>query len=485
MMKKLLLLEINEIPWRIIDKFKSDPKLPNIKRFFENSKNYTTVVDLSNEMSYEAELVKGISKEGRPVVIDSGELSPWVTWPTFHRGITSQEHGIKFLGQDITTFKGKPIWQEFLDFGLNIGICGSLQSWPPLDPSPGGFYIPDTFAHNEKCFPRYIEPFQKFNLSQVQKNGLVIRQKELFTSEVTPLIFSFSRLGVKFNTLLKVVNQLFGELIDKSKLACRPIFQCVLFWDIFKHLYNIKSPPALATFFTNHVASIMHRYWHHIFPDDFGVIYKDLESSHEETMFFALKVVDNILFDAMNFCNKNPEIVLVFATSMGQDAIHYDSYDGYSAELEDVTKLFEIFGIKQNDYTPFLAMVPQVSIEVKDVEIRKRIIDCLSKCFLNSGKLLFSSCEKGNSLSITIHNPSREDVALGTFIYKGDNKQFMNIGWEVSGITIHKLDVATAYHTREGIMAVYGKGIIPNNSRHEILLSKCKSYLMNLAFQDR
>ena len=33
---------------------------------------------------------------------DMGHLSPWVTWPTLHRGISNFDHKISDLGQDLT-----------------------------------------------------------------------------------------------------------------------------------------------------------------------------------------------------------------------------------------------------------------------------------------------------------------------------------------------------------------------------------------------
>ena len=32
---------------------------------------------------------------------DSGELHPWTTWPTIHRGVGRDIHGISFLNQPL------------------------------------------------------------------------------------------------------------------------------------------------------------------------------------------------------------------------------------------------------------------------------------------------------------------------------------------------------------------------------------------------
>lgn len=480
--RKLLLLEVNEIPWRIIDKFTNEPSLKNIRKFFLCAKTYTTKINPKTSFSSEAKLVRGISSKGKSVVIDSGELSPWVTWPTFHRGLESTEHNIKFLGQDITTFKGRPIWQDFIDNGYSVGICGSMQSWPPVNPGIGGFYIPDTFAHDQRCIPEYIEPFQRFNLSQVQKNGLVVRQKGIFGRDLVRFLLSLPRLGITINTLSRILNQLIMESFNKDYLANRPIFQGVILWDIFKSLYDVKSPPALSTFFTNHVASIMHRYWNDIFPEDFKNVCLNKSKSYSNTIFFALKVLDEILSDVIEFCEINPEITIVFVTSMGQDAINYNLYEGYSAELEDVSKLLTFFGINQNDFIPLLAMVPQVTVQIKNPDVRKLLDKKIACCYTSSGKNLFSFEEAGNTVSITINNPTKDDALHGGFVFSNGKNGKLNVSWDKAGIIIHDLEVATAYHISEGVMAIYSKNIKPDDSREEISLSKCKSLLMDLAF---
>ena len=132
-MTEILLLEINEIPWKVINKYRKNKNYKYIKSFFDKSSNYTTYC-----------------------VDKVGMLDPWVIWPTIHRGINYKEHNIKNLGQDISTFKGETIWDVFLNKGNNIGIFGSLQSWPPKFPGKNGFYVPDTFAQDENCIPKSL-----------------------------------------------------------------------------------------------------------------------------------------------------------------------------------------------------------------------------------------------------------------------------------------------------------------------------------------
>ena len=64
-MRPILLLELNEIPWRVWDLYLSKPGFDGIKTFFNEANQWTTIAQ------------------------DKGELSPWITWPTLHRGINN------------------------------------------------------------------------------------------------------------------------------------------------------------------------------------------------------------------------------------------------------------------------------------------------------------------------------------------------------------------------------------------------------------
>jgi hypothetical protein len=456
------LLEINEVPWRMIDRAMANARFPIIRRFFTAAKTYTT-----------------ISR-------DKGELSPWITWPSLHRGMTNTEHGIQNLGQDVATFRGTPIWDEYRARGLDIGVCGSLQSWPPRDPGPGGFYVPDTFAHDAQCIPTYLEPLQRFNLGLVRKNGLVIRDESPFGArDAFQLLPALARAGLRPRTYRRLVEQLVSERFDRTRLARRPTFQAVLYWDVFRHLYNPTSPPALATFFTNHVASVMHRYWDDVFPEDFPGKDTAAPRPHAATMDFALGILDEILDDALAFQAKNPDLVLAFATSMGQAAVHRDTHEGFGAAITDLSALLKAFDVSPGAYTPLLAMVPQVAAAVPDATLRAQLCAALRAARTASGRTVFHVDEVGTSLSITIMTPRRTDKDYGGFLRQDGTPEKANVGrfvtWAEAGIAMHPIEAGTAYHVPEGVLALVGHGITPSAARERLEATGVKSLLMDLA----
>jgi hypothetical protein len=423
-MTPVLLLEINEVPWRLLDRYLDT--FPNIRAFFAQSHHFTTRA------------------------VDVGELSPWVTWPTVHRGMSNELHGIRTLGQDPSTFRGTPIWDDVRQSGGTIGICGSLQSWPPCDPGPGGFYIPDTFAHDDRCIPEYLSPLQAFNLDQVRSNARVVSRALPAARERMRLLRSLHRSGVRAKTLARIGVQLMKEQTDPEVRQRRPIYQTVLFWDVFRKHFKTARPPALSTFFTNHIAGVMHRYWSDVFPEDFAGRKPRSGKSQEPLMRFALGVLDEMLGDVLAWTRQNPALVVIFASSMGQDAVHRDYHEGVEVLVDRLPVLLAHAGLGADHYRSLLAMVPQVAIEVPDAERRASARAALESAVAGQGHHFIDVQEIGLTLSITVHTPPRDAIDADRVAIAG-----RELTWSSAGLRCEPIDPGTGYHVREGVLAAY------------------------------
>ncbi len=433
-MTPILLLEINEIPWRLIDRYSDQHRLPNISRFLKQSHQFTTVA------------------------VDTGELSPWVTWPTLHRGMNNEKHGIKNLGQDPATFRGRPIWQDIRDRGGAIGICGSMQSWPPIDPGENGFYIPDTFAHDERCYPSYLNPLQAFNLSQVRMNGRVVSSALPGAGETIRAASSFVKSGIKIGTCARIAGQLVGERLDHSRAARRPVFQTILFWDVFRKHFSARRAPAFSTFFTNHVAGVMHRYWDDVFPEEFPERKHAAGDSNEPLMRFALRVLDDMLAEVLEWAVDNPELVVIFASSMGQDAVHRRNHEGVELVVEDLALLMSHTG---------------------DSDKRARARRVLEGAYCSDAKQFIGVQEIGSSLSITVHTPTLEQMSGDTFFING-----AAVAWGDAGIRKQDIEPGTGYHVPEGSLAVFCgrmRGEPLNQSRPRVNADRIKDWMLAIS----
>ncbi|MBL0141453.1 MAG: hypothetical protein IPP91_05160 [Betaproteobacteria bacterium] len=399
-----------------------------------------------------------------------------MTWPTLHRGINNEHHGIKNLGQDPSTFKGEPIWEEIRRRGGSIGVFGSMQSWPPMDPGPGGFFVPDTFAHDAHCIPESLSPLQAFNLAQVRRNPRVVDRSAPNTAEGLGALRTMRRAGVRWSTLARLAAQVAGERFDPLLAARRPVFQTVLFWDVFRRQFDPANPPALTTFFTNHVAGVMHRYWKDVFPEDFpDALPAPGAHSREPLMQFAIGELDAMLADVLAWSRKNPDLVVVFAASMGQAAVHRDSHEGLELVVEDLAVLLKAAGLGREDYKALLAMVPQVAIEVRDAAKRAWARDTLAGATTAAGLPFIRVQEIGASLSISVHSPPNARIEAGTFTIGG-----RAIAWAEAGIRMQEIEPGTAYHIPEGSFAVWSPAVRAPASplRARINADRVKNWLL-------
>ena len=109
-MKKLILFELNEVPYRVIDEFCRWRPQSCLARLIPRCAQFETYAE------------------------DHGHLSPWVTWPTVHRGVIDQRHGIANFGQDLAAADREfpPVWSIVANHGISTGVFGSLHSYPEI-----------------------------------------------------------------------------------------------------------------------------------------------------------------------------------------------------------------------------------------------------------------------------------------------------------------------------------------------------------------
>jgi hypothetical protein len=351
-----------------------------------------------------------------------------------------------------------------------------MQSWPPVDPGEGGFYVPDTFAHDERCYPTYLSRLQAFNLSQVRMNGRVVNGALPGAGDVIRLASSFPKLGITLKTGARIAGQLLGERVNHSLTARRPVFQTILFWDVFRKHFNARRPPGFSTFFTNHIAGVMHRYWDDVFPEDFPQPLDVSGTSQEPLMRFALQVLDDMLGEVLKWARDNPDLVVIFASSMGQDAVHRRYHEGVELVVEDLALLMSHTGISRDEYSPLLAMVPQVAVEVRDPGKRSRVRQVLEGACCGEGRHFIDVRETGASLSITVHTPTSKEMSEGSLFINGKA-----IAWIDAGIRKQDIEPGTGYHIPEGSLAVFSgqmRGEPLNQSRSRVNADRIKEWLL-------
>ena len=352
--RKVLLLEINEVTWDLIDGFIAAGKLPNFAR-------------LKQEGAW-----------GTPLSVDRPpQLDPWITWTTVYTGQPQAEHNVFFLQQPPETIKAKRIWERCHEHGLKVGVYGSLCSWPPRPVN--GFYVPDTFAPDAQTYPAALSPIQILNLTYTRSVRLPSDQDSM--SFKAKLAAQLVALGLGPTTLAAVAGQLAGERLNGKTRWKRVALQPLVNFSFFQKLYR-QHQPDFATFHTNHVAHYQHTYWKAMDPDKF----RPLETSREEVETYGPAIeygyvtADRLLGRIVDLLDANT--VLVVASSMGQKPFHSALKGGKQiAQWRSLDALLNLLGARTTAKA-ISTMSDEFVIYAPDAE-RDRILGMLQASYID------------------------------------------------------------------------------------------------------
>lgn len=405
---------------------------------------------------------------------DNGELHPWSTWPTVHRGVPNHVHDIRFINQDLQRANEKypPIWELLRRRGVRIGIFGSLQSYPPPKSTTSvNFYIPDTFSPDDEAFPNLGRIFQKFNLALAGRNKAV--SASLSKRDVVRFFRALLGGSIRFSGLYKCTKQVFMEVFDRRWKARRPFVQAILGFDLYLRLLD-NSKLGYSSFFTNHVAAVMHKYWRDLFPNDFspGSSHNHPNKFNAETIIKAMDIADHQISLLLSRCQSLKADLWVIS-SMGQKAIERGDYVPETI-LVNPARLLDMLGLSELDHRVLPAMQPDVCIKshsCQDQAVLRRQLKSLTD---TSGCQLL--IEKYDPQGLTLN------VSLQTSKYLADNGKVMFNGQtsdaSLFGLSTVAREQGTAYHTPEGIFLAAGPNehyfardaVVPTSSFKNIIL---------------
>jgi hypothetical protein len=429
---KIILFELNEVPLRIIDHFCKLYPQSALARIQTSGRRYETVTE------------------------DVGHLSPWVTWPTVHRGVTNERHFIADFGQDLSEQDDAypTIWRILAARGVSVGMFGSLHTYPmPHDMTGFSFYVPDTFAAGSECFPQKLSVFQDFNLSMARESSRVVSDG-VPGRQAMRFLMNLPDLGFRFRTAVDIASQMVDERVNRWKVVRRRTYQSVIGFEVFfKQMAERR--PDFSTFFTNHVASSLHRYWAAAFPED----YDNMTLGHEwvrtynREIVFTMRKADQMIDRLVRFVDRNPDYSLWVMSSMGQHAVETREI---ATELfvTDAEKFMANFNLGKDGYELKPSMVPQFNVQIS-VGKRREFEEKLAT-FRVSGKDI-TWREKGAgfySLDVGFSNLDERSIRIELM---GQSIPLDRSG--LKNVKIQDRCGATAYHIPEGSLLIYGRGM--------------------------
>lgn len=443
---KVLFYELNEVSWRVIDYYTKLYPHSSIATILEHSIQRTTHTK------------------------DSGELHPWSTWPTMHRGVYNDAHDIRFLNQEITT-NYAPYWQPIAQAGFKVGIFGCLQSWPIPKETSYDFYVPDTFAPGPQAHPAYLTLFQSFNLAQTARDGGTTPKSVSISLKTLRDLVELSARGITFKTLFMLGKQLLREKLNPLFKSRRSIFQSPLAFDFFQDLIQRKRPD-LAIFFTNHMAGMLHRYWKYAFPEDFSyTLQNEKDALKADNILQALHITDYQIGKLKKFADTH-DYTLMIGSSMGQVAIDRGDYVG-ELRIQDFHQFYKYLGY-EGAINNHLAMQPDFAFSFKTKEKLKDFRARVASLKTVDNNPLFTFKESGLTLNCNLQ--SSPPIVLEGGMYRDGEK----IPFNKLGIRVEMRDQGTAYHHPEGIWITYKNGLKKDSSRTVVESTKVAPTLLKL-----
>jgi hypothetical protein len=437
--RKIILFELNEVPLRIIQYYVKGYPNSTFAKIWNQSTKYETYSE------------------------DVGHLSPWITWPSLHRGVANNKHFISDFGEDLTEQnKAFPnLWEILAKHKVSLGIFSSLHTYPPPTSFENySFYVPDMFALGRECFPDNLQPFQNFNIAMSRESGLNVKGSIVW-KDALRFMASMPSLGIRPQTVFQTIGQMVDEQQDKWKVVRRRTYQSVFAFDVFYKQLK-KHQPSFTSFFTNHVASSMHRYWAAAFPEDYSEI--NLPRAWFETyakeIEFTMRKADDMLARLISFTQQNPEYDLWIASSMGQEATLANERSTMLL-ITDVSRFMQYLGIPDTAWVKNTSMIPQFNFTINEAFISQ--FESQLQQIRIQGKPI-SYRNKGHGFfSIDVGHP---DIVQLEITHNHLPINPLEMGF--SNVEIQDKSGSTAYHIPQGSLLIYSPVKQPGSAIQQI-----------------
>jgi hypothetical protein len=341
---RIVLLELNEVPYQVLDAYCERRPQSILAQVLARSDQYRTLAE------------------------DQLALDPWVSWATLHRGVTDKSHGILHLGQVLTDTDGRfpPIWRILKEKGHDVGVFGSLHSSHlPADVESYSFYLPDYFDSAAFAHPRELLPFQELNLAMTRQSARNVTRR-IPARSLVKFLASAPDMGLRAATLGACATHLVREALDRSQRIRRRAYQPLITMDLFLAQLR-KHRPQFASFYTNHVAAAMHRYWGATFPEDYDADKMDADwiGRYAEEIWFAMDKFDVMLRHLVAFIDDDRDYRLMVASSMGQAAIPAIKTHQFLT-VTDPGAFLAALGVPPGEWQLRPAMVPCCCVQVSE-----------------------------------------------------------------------------------------------------------------------
>jgi hypothetical protein len=411
--KKLILIELNEINFDIVQKYlqPDEDRFPFLKKILKEGYLRT-----SSEDVYE-------------------HLEPWIQWPSVHTGMTFAEHGIFRLGDMVGS--GVPqVFERVEQAGFEVGAISAMNADNRLQKS--AYFIPDPWTRTPSDGSFWSRALSEAVVQMVNDNA----QARVTAKSAMQMLFAL----IRFARPKHYARYLSLVLQSRKKPWLKALVLDLLLHDVHWRMFNAKKPN-FSTLFLNAGAHIQHHYFFNAAPIKNNSPIKNpawYVKEAEDPLADVLGLYDIIIGEL--FSRKDTEAMLV--TGLAQKP--YDRVKFYYR-----LKSHEVF--LKNLGLDFSAVHPRMTrdflIRFENEQKAELAQKVLSRIAIEADGLpLFGEIDnRGNSLFVTMTYP-HEVTQKTNYILEG---QSLPLQPEVSFVAIKN-----GMHQAEGF-AFFTPGIAP------------------------
>lgn len=381
--KRLILLELNEINFDVVEKYVTadSERFPSLKKILSGARIRT-----SCETQYE-------------------ELEPWIQWASVHTGKTYAEHGIFRLGDIIIAGEVPQIFEQIEQAGYKVGAISAMNAENRL--KQPAYFIPDPWTQTPSDSSWWSHSMGRAVSQTVNDNAQArVTPKSALQLMLGLLRFAQVRHYGKFLSLV---------LASRRKPWLKALVLDLLLHDMHWSLFNSKMPN-FSTLFLNAGAHIQHHYFFNAKP-----LRKDLQRKNpawyvpekEDPLADVLELYDIIVGEY--FARTDADVVL--ATGLAQKP--YDRLKFYY-RLNRHADFLRGLGILFRKVFP--RMTRDFLIEFESEQQARAAQDILSRVrVVSEDAALFGDIDnRGNSLFVTLTYP--QEITAETQYQSGDKK---------------------------------------------------------------
>ncbi len=424
--RRVVVIEMNEVPRRVLGDVAAMGRAPFFERLLEEDQVVDTIVD-----------------EQLP-----REMYPSQTWASLNTGVPWSDHRVWWYGDP------KPVdyplyWQVAARSGRSVGLVNTLHSSPLSVQCADGDYrfaIPDCFAADADTLPDRYRSFQELNLRLTRANS---RKSDLRSvrSEIRPGLRAAAGLGLSISTMTRIgrlaVDVAAGRVPRERVRAA----QFLVLADVFTRLVTDEAPD-LAVMFTNHIAAVMHRYWYAMYPDDFEIEHypADWVARHRDEIPAAVEMLDRFLLRLEAWCRHNERTLLV-VSSMGQGPSHnLESDQTHDVVIVDPGAFLRAVGVADGQMPSVRgSMAPNLTLDCRSSATAARLAARLAG--VGGGHRRWHVDRVDEVVTLTY---GMTVIGSGTVLLDGKPVDAASVGVEIHAVDDH----SSGRHIPEGVLAV-------------------------------